>query len=201
MIPVADALSRVTPMDPEDNIKLPIIAVNMITAHVLMCAESPKSLSNSLDRIRKGTLQDDQLNRLSRYIAEGFPSDKHNLLEDLQQFWDYRDLLSIKSGLITQGNRIIVPKEMKEEMLQYIYKGHQGKGHCLIRAKDTVFWPKITLDVQRMIEKCTICLGYVKSQPITGSTSEIPPFPLLQTYSIGKGWIFCSLQMSSQSTF
>ena len=31
-IPVADALSHVTPMDPEDNIKLPIIAVNMIIA-------------------------------------------------------------------------------------------------------------------------------------------------------------------------
>ena len=31
-IPVADALRCVTPMDPEDNIKLPIIAVNMITA-------------------------------------------------------------------------------------------------------------------------------------------------------------------------
>ena len=30
-IPVADALSRVTPMDPKNNIKLPIIAVNMIT--------------------------------------------------------------------------------------------------------------------------------------------------------------------------
>ena len=30
-IPVADALSHVTPMDPEDNIQLPIIAVNMIT--------------------------------------------------------------------------------------------------------------------------------------------------------------------------
>ena len=30
-IPVADALSRVTPMDPEENIRLPIIAVNMIT--------------------------------------------------------------------------------------------------------------------------------------------------------------------------
>ena len=31
-IPVADALSRVTPMDPEDNIQLRIIAVNMITS-------------------------------------------------------------------------------------------------------------------------------------------------------------------------
>ena len=30
-IPVADASSRVTTMDPEDNIKLPIIAVSMIT--------------------------------------------------------------------------------------------------------------------------------------------------------------------------
>ena len=30
-IPVADALSRITSMGPEDNIKLPIIAVNMIT--------------------------------------------------------------------------------------------------------------------------------------------------------------------------
>ena len=39
-IPVADALPRVTPMDPEDNIKLPIIAVNMITTCVLMTVES-----------------------------------------------------------------------------------------------------------------------------------------------------------------
>ena len=30
-IPVVDALCRATPMDPEDNIRLPIIPVNMIT--------------------------------------------------------------------------------------------------------------------------------------------------------------------------
>ena len=35
-IPVADALSWVTPMDPEDNIQLPIIAVNMITSRCLL---------------------------------------------------------------------------------------------------------------------------------------------------------------------
>ena len=34
-IPVADALSQVTPMDPEDNIQLLIIAVNL-TVHILM---------------------------------------------------------------------------------------------------------------------------------------------------------------------
>ena len=48
-IPVADTLSHVAPMDPEDNIKLPIIAVNMITTWILMSAESQGSFSNKLD--------------------------------------------------------------------------------------------------------------------------------------------------------
>ena len=48
-IPVADALSCVTPMDPEDNIKLPIIAVNMITAQILMSTDCQVSFSNKLE--------------------------------------------------------------------------------------------------------------------------------------------------------
>ena len=48
-IPVADALSRVTPMDPEDNIHLPIIDANMITTHILMSVQPQDSFSNKLD--------------------------------------------------------------------------------------------------------------------------------------------------------
>ena len=48
-IPVADALSQITPMDPEDNIQLPIIAVNMITPHILMSVPHQDSFSNKLD--------------------------------------------------------------------------------------------------------------------------------------------------------
>ena len=48
-IPVADALGRVTPMDPEDNIKLPIIAVNLITAHILLSAHPQDTFSRKLD--------------------------------------------------------------------------------------------------------------------------------------------------------
>ena len=86
-------------------------------------------------------------------------------------------MLSIESGLITCGNRIIVPGEMKLEMLQYIHKGHQGKEHCLLRARNTVFWPKMTYDIQQLIEKCMICQEYGKSQPLTGTTQELLLFP------------------------
>ena len=176
-IPVADALSRVTPMNPEDNIKLPIIAVNLITAHILMTAPSQDTFSRKLDRLRKGTVQDNQLTTLSRYINTGFPCEKKNLPIDLQEYWNYRDTLSIENGLLTCGSRIIVPHEMRAEMLQYIHEGHQGRERCLLRARNTVFWPRISYDIQELIERCIICQEHGKSQPIIGITQEIPPFP------------------------
>ena len=176
-IPVADALSRVTPMDPEDNIKLPIIAVNLITTHILLSAHPQDTFSRKLDRLRKSTAQDNQLTRLSHYINTGFPCEKKNLLTDLQEYWNYRDTLSIENGLLTCGPRIIVPQGMQAEMLQYIHDGHQGRERCLLRARNTVFWPKITYDIQELIERCIICQEHGKSQPITGITQELPPFP------------------------
>ena len=176
-IPVADALSRVTSMDPEDNIKLPIIAVNLITTHILMIAPSQDTFSRKLDQLRKSTVQDNQLTRLSHYINTGFPCEKKNLPIDLQDYWNYRDTLSIENGLLTCGSRIIVPHEMQAEMLQYIHEGLQGRERCLLRARNTVFWPRISYDIQELIERCIICQEHGKSQPIIGITQEIPPFP------------------------
>ena len=112
-IPLADALSCVTPMDAEDNIQLPIIAVDMITTCILMSVESQSSFSNKLDQMRKSTAQDNQLTRLSHYINTGFPCHKKNLQTDLHEFWPHRETLSVESGLITCGNRIIVPKKIE----------------------------------------------------------------------------------------
>ena len=63
------------------------------------------------------------------------------------------------------------------EMLQYIHKGHQGKERCLLRARNTVFWPKMIYNVQQIIEKCIICQEYGKSQPMIATTQKLPPFP------------------------
>ena len=117
-----------------------------------------------------------QLTRLSHYINTGYPCDKKNLLTDLHEFWPHRETLSVESGLITCGNRIIVPREMRPEILQYIHEGHQGKERCLLQARNTVFWPKMTYDVQELIERCIVCQEHGKSQPIIGTTQEFPPF-------------------------
>ena len=72
-------------MDPEDNIQLPIIAMNMITTCILMSVH-PQDTFSKLDQLRKSTVQDNQLARLSHYINTGFPCDKKNLPTDLHEF-------------------------------------------------------------------------------------------------------------------
>ena len=142
-----------------------------------MSCDSQKSFSTTLEWIRERTAQDEKLTRLKGYINTGFPSEKKNLPKDLHDFWPQREMLSIKSGLITCGDRIIIPREMRPQMLQYIHEGHQGKEHCLLRAKNTVFWPGISLNVQQLIEKCMICQEYGESHPLIGAPQVLPPFP------------------------
>ena len=175
-IPVADALSRVTPMDPEVNIKLPIIAVNLITAHILLCAHPQDTFSRKLGQLRKSTAQDNQLTRLGHYINTGCPCEKKNLPTDLQEYWNYRDTIHRKwSSYLWIQNHCSTRDASRDATVHP--NGHQGKERCLLRTRNTVFWPKIMYDIQELIERCIICQEHGKSQPITGITQELPPFP------------------------
>ena len=72
-IPLADALSRVSPTPvEEDGIQLPIVAVNLITSSV------PVS-SSEIEVICRETARDPTLNLLRHYIHVGWPVDRRML--------------------------------------------------------------------------------------------------------------------------
>ena len=96
-IPLADALSTVTPTPvEEDGIQLPIVAVNLITSNI------PVS-SSETDLIHGETAKDPTLNLLRHYIHMGWPVDRRMLPCKLHTFWNYREDLSMENGLITKG--------------------------------------------------------------------------------------------------
>ena len=114
-IPVTDTFSQVTPMNPEDDIQLPIRKANMITTHILthistcilMSVQPQDSLSNKLDQLRKSTAQGNQLTRLSCYINTESQCDKKSLPTDLHKCWNHRETLSIKSRTFVIMNIIM----------------------------------------------------------------------------------------------
>ena len=149
--PLADTLSRVTltPVE-EDGIQLPIVAVNLITSNL------PVS-STEIELIHEETSKDPTLTLLRCYIHMGWPNDHRMLPQELHTFWNYREDLSMENGLITKGARLLIPSTLRKKVLEQIHDGHLGIEKCMLKARDSVFWPGISNDICKAVEKCGIC--------------------------------------------
>ena len=95
-IPLAEALSHVTPLPmEEDGTQLPIIAVNMVTANI-------PYWSNELDNIHEETRKDSTLTILKHYINMGWPCERKMVPQELHPYWKFREDLSVDDGLVTK---------------------------------------------------------------------------------------------------
>ena len=140
-IPLADALSRVTPTPvEEDGVQLPIVAVNLITSNI------PVS-STEIELIHEETSKDPTLTLLRHYIHVGWPVDHRMLPQEHHMFWNYREDLSMENGLITKGARLLIPSTLRRKVLEQIHDGHLGIEKCMLKARDSVFWPGISNDI------------------------------------------------------
>ena len=143
-IPLADALSRVTPTPvEEDGIQLPIVAVNLITSNI------PVS-SSEIDLIHGETARDPTLNLLRHYIHMGWPVDRRMLPQEIHTFWNYREDLSMENGLITKGARLMIPSTLRSKVLEQIHEGHLGIEKCMLKVRDSIFWPGISMISERL---------------------------------------------------
>ena len=140
-IPLADALSRVipTPVE-EDGIQFPIVAVNLIMSNL------PVS-STEIELIHEETSKDPTLTLLRHYIHMAWPNNHRMLPQELHMFWNYREDLSMENGLITKGARLLIPFTLRKKVLEQIHDGHLGIEKCMLKARDSVFWPGISNDI------------------------------------------------------
>ena len=168
-IPLEDALSRVTPTSvEEDGIQLPIVAVNLIMSNI------PLS-STEIELIHEEKSKDPTLTLLRHYIHMGWPIDHRMLPQELHTFWNYREDLSVENGLITKGARLLIPSTLRRKVLEQIHDGHLGIEKCMLKARDSVFWPGISNDIHETVEKCGICQASSRAARPFGNVSDVPP--------------------------
>ena len=60
----------------------------------------------------------------------------------------------MENGLITKGARLIIPSTLRRKVLEQIHKGHLGIEKCMLKARDSVFWPGISTNIRETVEKC-----------------------------------------------
>ena len=49
--------------------------------------------------------------------------------------------------LVTKGARLFIPSTLRKKVLEQIHEGHLGIEKCMLKARDSVFWPGIFNDI------------------------------------------------------
>ena len=57
-----------------------------------------------------------------------------------------------------------MPGKKCEAVLKLIHGGHLGLNKCKLHAKETVYWPGLNGQLEKLIFNCELCLKYSKSK-------------------------------------
>ena len=82
----------------------------------------------------------------------------------MQAYWTFCEELTVEDVLVLKGTRIVIPKSMHNHILTMIHEGHLGLGKCKLWIKDTIYWPGINEQLQKLVLNCELCLKYSKAK-------------------------------------
>ena len=68
-----------------------------------------------------------------------------------------RHELTVADRLVLKGEVIVVPIQLRPEVLQRIHDGHFGEIKCVERAKSAVYWPGYVENVRNAVAGCDTC--------------------------------------------
>ena len=118
---IADTLSRVCPLQSTNpnaiDSNIDVISVHHITR------STPVSKTR-LQELRLATQSDPTCSSLTKTVHEGWPQSKEDCLEQLLDFWSFRQEISEEDGLLYKNHRLIMPYSERLETLKVLHLGH-----------------------------------------------------------------------------
>ncbi|XP_038046793.1 uncharacterized protein K02A2.6-like [Patiria miniata] len=103
------------------------------------------------------TARDPTLSSLTQVIYAGWPDEIKELPRDLRPYWPYRDELGISWGVIFKGKQIVIPDDLRQDILAQLHTGHMGIEKTRRLARETVYWPNISRDIDIAVRACEYC--------------------------------------------
>ena len=74
-------------------------------------------------------------------------------------------------------DRVTIPQKLQDDILQKLHQGHQGIQRCRLRAKSSVWWLNISIDVDNFIQQYPQCMKMLTPPREPLITSPLPSHP------------------------
>ena len=109
-----------------------------------------------LSQIREAQNTDEECAQIRNYCSQGWPAYMPNQ-PLLRPYWENRTHFSIVDDLLLCDERLVIPKSMRPEILECIHTGHLGISKCRARARASVWWPGLPMQIENMVTNCSTC--------------------------------------------
>ncbi|XP_060085903.1 uncharacterized protein K02A2.6-like [Ylistrum balloti] len=116
-----------------------------------------------------------ELQPLHEIIVDGWPDSRTETPTAVKPYWDSRDQLSISDGIIFKGMRIVIPPSLRSYMLDLIHESHLGIVKCKQRAREVMYWPGMSAEIEVMIQNCGKCAEIQNKQPAEPLKPSVTP--------------------------
>ena len=90
----------------------------------------------------------------------GWPKYKDNASPQLHAYWGIRDEIHYEDDLLFAGEKLVVPNAMRGEMLSRLHEGHMGIEKCRARARDIMYWPNMSADIEETVAQWATCATF-----------------------------------------
>ena len=152
-------------MAPEDKEEILLASIRLDT-----CQE----LCIKWDKLAFCTANDPSLRDLMQAIRQGCnPGDARDV--SYGQYLPFFESFYIQDGVIMYRDRVVVPPDLRAEVLKTLHAAHQGVSTMERRARATIFWPGMTHDINMKRASCVYCNRNAPSQAATPPTFSAPP--------------------------
>lgn len=158
---VADPLSRLRTSEPVPAVK---------EANEVVCALKETGVPFNERDLRRSTADDVELSQVMETLKENRADWKNRPTP----FAIRKDELSIEKEILFWKHRAVIPKSMRQYVLDELHCGHMGVVKMKAVARQRFWWPSIDRDIEEITKRCGKCLGQ-RDDP---GKSPLIPWPM-----------------------
>ena len=128
--------------------------LNLYVSHVI---ESLPATERHLQEVCSHQDEDKICLKLKEFCREGWP-EKHKMNDALQPYWQCKGEITVQQGILMKADLVIIPSELRLEVLDKIHNRHLGTKKCQERTKRKVWWPGLSRQIEELVQECPNCI-------------------------------------------
>ena len=65
--------------------------------------------------------------------------------------------MTVQDGIVYKAGQVVILLKLRPDILQRLHSSHQGVQSTVRRARDAVYWPGMSKDIEIAVSQCPVC--------------------------------------------